>query len=168
MGSRLIKHVGHLPEDTDHVLATTKRHRADLDRDAPSSSVDHDNLCIGHVRVAQDLAGEEFACPTRLLGRHDRRELLPDLITDQRPRGAVHPADDARAIDDVSRDVHALERRVHVRPHCPQRVDRHAVTLASRDATRPCRRVLPVVSRRAAWRSLGRRAMGGGSGARSA
>jgi hypothetical protein len=132
MGLRLFQHVGHLPEDTDHMIAATERHGADLDREVTSRRVDDGNLCIGHVGVAQDLAGEELARSTCLLGRDDRRELLPDLFADQLPRGLVHPADDAHAIDHVTRDVHALERRLDICPHRPQRVHRQAVSLVSR------------------------------------
>jgi hypothetical protein len=130
MRLRLLQHVRHLAENADHVLALPKRHRTDLHREALSIGVDDDHRCVGHLRVAENLAGDQLACSTRVLGGHDGRELPPDLVTDHFSSSAVHPPNDAHTIDDVAGYVHRLEHPSDVCPHRLQRFDGHQASVA--------------------------------------
>src|ERR1043166_8707504 len=54
------------------------------------------------------------------------------LVADQPLSGTVHPPDEARAIDHVTRHAHVAERRLQICSHRPERFDGHEVRLRPR------------------------------------
>ena len=107
------------------MLAAPKRHGADVDRDALAVRADHDNRRVRDVILADHLPGEELARATRLLGRDDGGELVPVHVADECLRRRVHPAHDARGVDQIARDVQELERLDDVLAHQLKHGSRH-------------------------------------------
>src|SRR5262245_10885514 len=58
MGDRLLRDVGDLSEDTDHVLAVEDRYGAHLHRHPTPLSIDQDDPSVGDRFVADDLSRE--------------------------------------------------------------------------------------------------------------
>ena len=126
MRVRLLQHVRDLAEHADHVLALPQGHRADLHPDSTAVGVHDDHRRVGHLCIAEDLAGEQFPGAAGVLGCDDRRELAADLIADHLSGGLVHPADDSGPVDHVARHVHVLQHTFDVGSHRLQRFDGHS------------------------------------------
>ena len=121
--------VCHLPEDPDHPVALHQRHGAQLDTDALAVGADHHDLRVRRPVRAADVAGEDLPRAAGLLRRDHRGELPAAHIADEAARGLVQPADDARPVDDVARDVDRLEGRLDVPADRLQM--RHALDLSA-------------------------------------
>jgi hypothetical protein len=122
----------HLSEDADHLLAAMQGTRADLDDESIAVRVDERHFGIRHDRGSGDLASEDVLRVPPVLGRHHRRELFAPNVAYELHRGRVDPTDHAGSIDDVARDVDALEHALDVTPHSPE--TGHAFECAPRHA----------------------------------
>ena len=68
----LLLDIRHLTEDADHAMALHQRARADVDLEATTIRIHQDNLCVGHLRRAGDLAGKVLSCLRCLHGLRQR------------------------------------------------------------------------------------------------
>jgi hypothetical protein len=84
--------------------------RAHFDGHTTTVAVEHDDLGIGDRLVGDDLPCERLARAASLLWDNDRAELAAENVADEALAGRIHPADHAMCVDDVARDVDALER----------------------------------------------------------
>ena len=104
-----------------------KRARADVDLKATAVRIQEDNLRVGHLRGAGNLAGKVLACPPGVFMGYDRGELSSAHVADKTPRCGVDPADDPGRIDHVAGNVDGLERLLEVTADFPKsRHVRHA------------------------------------------
>ena len=131
---RRVLDVRHLAEDADHPIALHQRHRAELDTDPLAVGADHDDLRVRRAVRDRDVAGEDLPRAAGLLRCDDRSELPAAHVADQAACRLVQPADDARPVDHVARDVDRLEGRLDVPADRLQM--RHARSFSDPDAPR--------------------------------
>jgi hypothetical protein len=112
--------IRHLPEDPDHAMTLHQRARADVDLKATAVRIQEDDLRVGHLRRAGDLAGKVLSCPASIFMGYDRGELSSAHVADKTPRRGVDPADDSGRIDHVTGDVDGLERLLDVTADFPE------------------------------------------------
>jgi len=103
-----------LAEDPDDPLPAHQWHRAHLDGHSLPVGVDEHQLGVRHRRRTRHLLREQLAREAAVLRRDQRRELPAMDVADDPERGGIEPADHARRVDDVRRDVDTLECPFHV------------------------------------------------------
>ncbi len=94
--------------------------RADVDLKATAVRIQEDNLRVGHLRRAGDLAGKVLSCPAGVFMGYDRGELSSAHVADKPARRGVEPADDPGRIDHVAGNVDGLERVLDVTADFPE------------------------------------------------
>jgi len=118
---RFLDQVGDLTEDAHDAIAAGERDGTDLDRHPLTLVADEHYRAVRRISAAKQLAREHLAGASVFLGSDDRRELTPFDVPDETTGGAVHPADHARRVDQVARDIDVLERVGHLGLHRRER-----------------------------------------------
>jgi hypothetical protein len=98
-----------LAEDPDDPLAAHQRHGAHLDGHPLPLGIDVHELGVRHRHRSRHLLREQLPRGAAILGRDHRCELPAPDVADDPERGGIEPADHARGVDDVGRDVDTLE-----------------------------------------------------------
>jgi hypothetical protein len=76
--------------------------------------IDKHEIGVRHGHRTRHLLREQLEREAAILGRDHRRELPAPDVADDPERGGIEPADHARGVDDVGRDVDTLEGALDV------------------------------------------------------